>query len=168
MEKTIKDFKILLENETFYYFGFVNDSNAKEGIDEKNFEERIKKFEKDYKLKIFLFIIKDNTLFDLKLEDKADYSLFFRNEMKNEITGMKNEISEMKNEMKNEISEMKNEMKNEISEMNSKLDSLRDMISHLLEKDAKKEKKNKEDQKEEPKKEYADSHDVEENGDGKQ
>ena len=140
MEKTIKDFKILLENETFYYFGFVNDSNAKEGIDEKNFEERIKKFEKDYKLKIFLFIIKDNTLFDLKLEDKADYSLFFRNEMKNEITGMKNEISEMKNEMKNEI-----------SEMNSKLDSLRDMISHLLEKDAKKEKKNKEDQKEEPK-----------------
>ena len=37
---------------------------------------------------MFIFILKDNQIFDLKLEDKADYSLYFLNEIKKEINNL--------------------------------------------------------------------------------
>ena len=67
----------------FYYFGFVKEHNFKRCLQEDNFIKRIKKFEMENPYdKIFLFIIKNNTFFDLELRDKADYPTFYRNEIK--------------------------------------------------------------------------------------
>ena len=100
IETAINDLKIILPDEQFYYFGFVNEVNAKSGLKERDFIENIKNFElQNPNYKIFLFIIKDNTFFDLPLDNKADYSTFYRNEIKKEIKEMKTEIKEMKTEI---------------------------------------------------------------------
>jgi len=62
---------------------FVNEVNAKSGLKERDFIENIKNFElQNPNYKIFLLIIKDNTFFDLPLEDKEDYLTSYRNEIK--------------------------------------------------------------------------------------
>ena len=134
IETAINDLKIILPDEQFYYFGFVNEVNAKSGLKERDFIENIKNFElQNPNYKIFLFIIKDNTFFDLPLDDKADYSTFYRNEIKKEIKEIKNqftsEIKEMKTEikgMKTEIQEIKNQFTSEIKEIKNNIQNLMD------------------------------------------
>ena len=121
IKTTINDLKIILPDEKFYYFGFVNEANAKSGLKERDFKENIKNFElHNPNYKIFLFIIKDNTFFDLPLDDKADYPTAYRNEIKKEIKEMKKEIKEMKNQFTSEIKEIKTdieEIKNNIQDL---------------------------------------------------
>ena len=160
MKKTVNKIKILLPNEKYYYFGFLNDVKAKNEVDENEFIKKVQDYEKQNgDFKIFLFLIKNNTIFDLELSDKAEYSVFFRNELKkeinqlknevtgikneitgimkeitgikNEITGIKNEIDGIKVNMDNKINELKNELKNEIKNQYS---SLSDMIKNIMDK----------------------------------
>ena len=113
IETAINDLKIILPDEQFYYFGFVNEVNAKSGLKERDFIENIKNFElQNPNYKIFLFIIKDNTFFDLPLNDKADYSTFYRNEIKKELKEMKTEVKTEIKEMKTEIQEIKKNIQN--------------------------------------------------------
>ena len=171
METFIKDFNILFPTEQYYYLGFVNSVKAKRDLDEENLIKRIKECEGLYpNFKIFLFTIKDNLLFDLELSDKANYSVYFRNEVKREIKELKDtltkEIGSIKSEMGNMKTEMGNmktemgDMKKEISnlrtdvdslkndnrilreEMKGQFESLKDMIMNLM-----KEKKNENDDK---------------------
>jgi regulator of replication initiation timing len=140
METFLKDYSILFPNEQYYYLGFVNSVKAKNIPNEEKFVERIKECEKvNPNFKIFLFTIKDNILFDLELADKANYSLYFRNEVKREIKELKDkvdtlttEMGSMKTEMgsmKTEMGSMKTEMgsmKTEISKLRKDVDSLKD------------------------------------------
>ena len=100
MKNTIEDLKIFLPNDKFYYFGFVNENNAKIGLNEKDFIKSIKSYEiLNPNYKIFLIVIKNNILFDLVLNDKADYATFYRNEIKKEVTEIKKEVTEIKSKI---------------------------------------------------------------------
>lgn len=136
MTKLMEDFKILLPNEKFYYFGFVNEDNAKKDLNENEFIERIQKTEiQNPNFKVFLFTIKDNKIFDFDLKDNADYSVHFRNEIKNEIEIMKNDtdtkINDLKEDMNNKINDLKEDINNFKNEMTIQFKSLFDMIGEL-------------------------------------
>lgn len=124
MKKLMKDFQILLQNDEYCYFGFVNETKAKEGLNEVEFLEKIKEYEKTYNFRIFLFILKNNTLFDLQLEDQVDYSVHFRNESKKEIDAIKQEIGEMKKDIA--------DVKTRIDNLDKKFDEFSDMIKRAL------------------------------------
>jgi regulator of replication initiation timing len=123
METFLKDYSILFPNEQYYYLGFVNSVKAKNIPNEEKFVERIKECEKvNPNFKIFLFTIKDNILFDLELADKANYSLYFRNEVKREIKELKDKVDTLTTEMgsmKTEMGSMKTEMGSMKTEMGS-------------------------------------------------
>lgn len=135
IEKVINDLKIFLPKERYYYFGFVNEHNAKKFLQENKFIMRIKKFEMENPCyKIFLFIIKNNTFFDLELKDKADYPTFYRNELKKEIGGIKKEIGEMKKEiggMEKEIGGIKSEINGLRTDIKNEFEKLSNMILNL-------------------------------------
>lgn len=145
MEAFIKDFSILFPNEQYYFLGFVNSVKAKRDLIEENFIKRIKKCEGLYpNFKIFLFTIKDNLLFDLELSDKANYSVYFRNEVKREIKELKDTFTTEIGNMKREISDLRMDvdiLKNDNiilrEEMKEQFQSLKNMIMNLM-----KEKKN--------------------------
>ena len=99
-------------------------TKAKEGLNEVEFLEKIKEYEKTYNFRIFLFILKNNTLFDLQLEDQVDYSVHFRNESKKEIDAIKQEIGEMKKDIA--------DVKTRIDNLDKKFDEFSDMIKRAL------------------------------------
>ena len=136
MKNLMEDFKSILPNEKYYYLGFLNenefnknkkdneinkesnDSTKKKNFNLDKFLEEVNEYEKDNQnFKIILFNIIDNKLFDLNLDEKVEYSLHFRNEIKNEIKTMKMEIKEEIKEVKEQISEIKGEVKEQISEI---------------------------------------------------
>ena len=128
MEKLMKDFKKLLPLEKFYYFAFLNE-NKRNDIDQKNnFKQKIDKYlTENENFKVYVFIIKDNQFYDLKLEDKADYSLHFRNEVKNEIKEMKSDVSTLKID----VSTLKTDvsfLKVEITDVKQKIDKILEFL----------------------------------------
>ena len=136
MSKLMEDFKIILPNENFYYFGFVNEGNAKNNLNENEFIEKIKITEKQNpNFKVFLFTIKDNKIFDCDLKDNADYTVHFRNEIKNEIEIMKDDtdtkINGLKNEMNEKINGLKNEMNEKINGLKNEINGLKNEINGL-------------------------------------
>ena len=174
MKNLMEDFKSILPNEKYYYLGFLNenefnknkkdneinkesnDSTKKKNFNLDKFLEEVNEYEKDNQnFKIILFNIKNNKLFDLNLDEKVEYSLHFRNEIKNEIKTMKMEIKEeikevkdeIKREVKEQISEIKGEVKEQISEIkgevkeinkkydkfNKKYDELNENIKKIFE-----------------------------------
>ena len=60
--------------------------------------------------KIYIFIIINNTLFDLELEDKADFPTYYQNEIKKQITQMKKSFDSKMNNMNNDIIVLKKEV----------------------------------------------------------
>ena len=136
MSKLMEDFKIILPKENFYYFGFVNEGNAKNNLNENEFIEKIKITEKQNpNFKVFLFTIKDNKIFDCDLKDNADYTVHFRNEIKNEIEIMKDDtdtkINGLKNEMNEKINGLKNEMNEKINGLKNEINGLKNEINGL-------------------------------------
>ena len=135
MEAFIKDFSILFPNEQYYFLGFVNRVKAKRDLIEENFIKRIKKCEGLYpNFKIFLFTIKDNLLFDLELSDKANYSVYFRNEVKREIKELKDTFTTEIGSIKSEIGSIKSEIgsiKSEIGNMKTEMGSMKREINDL-------------------------------------
>ena len=124
MKNFLQDFSILFPSEQYYYLGFVNDVKAEKDLNKENFVKRIQEYERLYpKFKIFLFTIKDNTLFDLKLADKANYSVYFRNEVKREMEGMKTNIGNMEKDIGN--------MKKEIGSINMKMEGMKTEIDNI-------------------------------------
>jgi len=124
MKNFLQDFSILFPSEQYYYLGFVNDVKAEKDLNKENFVKRIQECERLYpKFKIFLFTIKDNTLFDLKLADKANYSVYFRNEIKKEMEGMKTNIGNMEKDIGN--------MKKEIGSINMKMEGMKTEIDNI-------------------------------------
>ena len=123
--------------------GFVNEGNAKNNLNENEFIEKIKITEKQNpNFKVFLFTIKDNKIFDCDLKDNADYTVHFRNEIKNEIeimkddtdtkiNGLKNEMNEKINGLKNEINGLKNEINGLKNDMNEKINGLKNDMNDL-------------------------------------
>ena len=91
------------------YLGFVNSVKAKLNLDERKLIERIQECEKEnHNFKIILLTIKDNIFFDLDLSDKANYSVFFLNEIKREIKELKDKVDTLTTEMGNMKSEINN------------------------------------------------------------
>ena len=134
MKKLMEDFRILLPNEQFYYFGFVNEGNAKSNLNENEFIEIIQKTEiQNPNFKIFLFTLKDNKIFDFDLKDNADYSVHFRNEIKNEIEIMKNE---MDTKINTKINGLKEDMDTKINglkkDMDTKINGLKDDVNKQI------------------------------------
>ena len=108
MKVLMNDLKIILPNEKYCYFGFVNKIESLNESDEKVLIDEIKKYEEENGyFKIFLFILENNKIFDLELSDNIDYALHFRNELNKKIDAkfgeIKDEIKDMRVEMKNEI-----------------------------------------------------------------
>ena len=108
MKVLMNDLKIILPNEKYCYFGFVNKIESLNESDEKVLIDEIKKYEEENGyFKIFLFIVENNKIFDLELSDNIDYALHFRNELNKKIDAkfgeIKDEIKDMRVEMKNEI-----------------------------------------------------------------
>lgn len=100
IEKVMNNFKILLPNEKYNYFAFLNEENAKTNVNENEFIKKVKNYEsQNNDFKIFIFLIKNNKIFDLDLGDNVEYSVHFRNEIKKEINEIKTEISDLKNKM---------------------------------------------------------------------
>ena len=128
MSKLMKNFMILLPDEKFYYFGFVNENNAKNNLNENEFLAKIQKTEnQNPNFKVFLFTIKNNKIFDFDLKDRADYSVHFRNEIKSQIEIMKNDmndkISGLKDDVNNKISGLKDDVNNKISGLKDAMDA---------------------------------------------
>ena len=137
MTKLMEDFKILLPNEKFYYFGFVNESNAKKNLNENEFIAKIQKTEiQNPNFKIFLFTLKDNKIFDFDLKDNADYPVHFRNEIKNEIEIMKSEtntkINGLKNEMNEKINGLKEDMNGLKNDVDTKINGLKEDMNEKI------------------------------------
>ena len=137
MKKLMEDFRILLPNEQFYYFGFVNEGNAKSNLNENEFIEIIQKTEiQNPNFKIFLFTLKDNKIFDFDLKDNADYSVHFRNEIKNEIEIMKNEMNTKINGLDTKINGLKEDMDTKINglkkDMDTNINGLKDDVNKQI------------------------------------
>ena len=142
MENLLKDLSILFPGEQYYYLGFVNDIKAQKDLNKEDFVKRIQECERLYpKFKIFLFTIKDNTLFDLELADKANYSVYFRNEIKREIKELKGTLTKEIGNMKKEIGSINmkmegmkaeiNNIKTEMGDMKTEIGNLRTDVNSL-------------------------------------
>lgn len=97
MKKLIDDFKLLLPNEKYTYFGFVNEETAKKDIEnEKEFIDKIGEFlNENTNFKIFLFLIKNNKFLRLNLSDEIDYPTHFYNLIGKKIDDMNLELKEI-------------------------------------------------------------------------
>ena len=128
MEKVLNNFKILLPNEEYNYFAFLNDENAKNNVNENEFIKKVKNYEnQNNNFKIFIFLIKNNKILDLDLSDNVEYSVHFRNDIKKEINEIKTDIVNVKTELANiktDISDLKKTIE-------TKFESLTDLIKGL-------------------------------------
>ena len=100
MKKLVNDFKILLPNEKYYYFGFVNEATAKKDLNEKELFDDITKLLSDNpNFKIFLFSIKDNKFLGLNLSDQADYSTHFYNLIENKMQNVDSKMQSLESKV---------------------------------------------------------------------
>lgn len=115
MKELMDDLKIVLPNEEYCYFGFVNNTEPLKESEEKILINDIKQYEEENgNFKIFLFILQNNKIFDLELKENIEYALHFRNEINKKLAEMKNEIDVKLTEMDakiNRIIELINEIK---------------------------------------------------------
>ena len=128
------DFK-KLPQEKFYYFAFLNENKRNDLNKKNNFKQEIKNYlKRNENFKVYVFIIKDNQIYDLKLEEKADYPLHFRNEVKNEIKEMKSDVSTLKidvSTLKTDVSTLKTDvsfLKVEITDVKQKIDKILEFL----------------------------------------
>ena len=115
MKKKIEYIKQLMPKDTFYYFVFFNEENAK--IEENNYINDIEEYINNNKnFKFFFFMIKNKTFFNISLREQIVYSLHFYNLIQekmnifcNKLNNIKNQCDEIKNKMimvKNKIKEI--------------------------------------------------------------
>ena len=131
MVKVVNDIKKIVPDESFCYFGFLNEKNATKKIDEKLLIEKIREFEQQNKnYRIFLFIIKDNKFLGLNLEEQANYSVHYLNQMKKEKLVLEEKINTLNdqlnilNEKKQKQIQQFNLLKEEIKNINNRINNL--------------------------------------------
>lgn len=131
MEVLVKDFKVLLPEQKFNYFGFVNEESSNKDSEEKDIIDYIRNIlSYNNNFKIFLFVIKKNELLGLSLNDQIDYPTHYYNVIEKKM-------AEMKTEVKTEIGKVKTEIKDiktEITKMKTEMEKMSKNIEFIIDK----------------------------------
>ena len=107
MKENMQALSELIPDKKFYYFGFVKDSNYNKDennniIDENQFIKSIENDMKNFEnINFFLFIVKNNKLFDFSLDEQINYGVHSYNLLKKEMIDLiKKEINEQQIQLK--------------------------------------------------------------------
>ena len=137
MKKNMQALSELIPDKKFFYFGFVKDSNYNKDennniIDENQFKKSIENDMKNFEnIKFFLFIVKNNKLFDFSLDEQINYGVHSYNLLKKEMDIIKKEINEQQISIKKEINEQQISIKKEINEQQIQLKGLEKKIQNI-------------------------------------
>mgnify|MGYP002626957483 FL=1 len=150
MKKYIYDFTDVFASKNIHYFGFVKDSNY--NVDEKNEKINEEKFKADiendmskfHDFKLYIFIIKNNELFNNPLNEQLEYGFHYFNIAKKEIKQIENRLGGVENkidELEKKISGLDNRMsgldnrmsglENRMENLESKIENIENMLSNI-------------------------------------
>ena len=133
MKDYMKDISEIHPDKNFHYFGFINESNYNllEGnniLDENLFIQKIEEEMKSFKnFKIYIFIIKNNKLFQYSLDEQLLYGIHYYNMTEKKINEYRQETKDLEKKIEN---------------LEIKLNNIENMISNLALKNKREENQN--------------------------
>ena len=136
----MKDITEIHPDKYFHYFGFINESNYNllEGnniLDENLFIQKIEEEMKSFKnFKIYIFIIKNNKLFQYSLDEQLLYGIHYYNMTEKKINEYRQETKDLKKKIEN--------VENKLENLEIKLNNIENMISNLALKNKREENQN--------------------------
>ena len=140
MKDYMKDISEIHPDKNFHYFGFINESNYNllEGnniLDENLFIQKIEEEMKSFKnFKIYIFIIKNNKLFQYSLDEQLLYGIHYYNMTEKKINEYRKETKDLKKKIEN--------VENKLETLEIKLNNIENMISNLALKNKREENQN--------------------------
>jgi len=140
MKVYMKDISEIHPDKNFHYFGFINESNYNllEGnniLDENLFIQKIEEEMKSFKnFKIYIFIIKNNKLFQYSLDEQLLYGIHYYNMTEKKINEYRQETKDLKKKIEN--------VENKLENLEIKLNNIENMISNLALKNKREENQN--------------------------
>jgi TFIIF-interacting CTD phosphatase-like protein len=140
----MKDISEIHPDKNFHYFGFINESNYNllEGnniLDENLFIQKIEEEIKSFKnFKIYIFIIKNNKLFQYSLDEQLLYGIHYYNMTEKKINEYRQETKDLEKKIEN----VENKLQKQIENLEIKLNNIENMISNLALKNKREENQN--------------------------
>ena len=147
MKDYMKDISEIHPDKNFHYFGFINESNynllkGNNILDENLFIQKIEEEMKSFKnFKIYIFIIKNNKLFQYSLDEQLLYGIHYYNMTEKKINEYRQETKDLEKKIE-KIENVENKLQKQMENLEIKLNNIENMISNLALKNKREENQN--------------------------